>query len=87
MQGLKIYLSDPAIDIAFTASVSGKYEYGVYVQTLRLAVNPDQPFSQSVITYADADTSLSLQMDDADKNAWLVNVKPKLPPPARLQAP
>ncbi|MCC7038258.1 MAG: hypothetical protein IT560_13280 [Alphaproteobacteria bacterium] len=82
MQGLKAYLSDPAVDIAFTAHVSGRYAQGSYIETLRLAINPDQPFAASTINYADASKSEKLEMTENDKLAWTGGTKPKMAAPA-----
>lgn len=77
MQDLKAYLSDPAVDIAFTAYVSGSYASGKYAETLRLAINPERPFAESTITFVDAYNSTRIEMTDADKNAWMARHAPK----------
>ena len=81
MQGLKAYLSDPAIDIAFTAHVTGHYVQGSYVETLRLAVNPELPFARSTVTYGDSSKSETVEMTEDDKLAWAAAAKPKLAAP------
>lgn len=87
MQGLKAYLSDPAIDMAFTAEITGKYTQGSYVETLRLTVHPENPFDQSYLAYTDGLNRRVRQMEEADKNAWMAVSKPKLAPPAKLGSP
>ncbi len=87
MQGLKAYLSDPAVDIAFTAHVTGHYVQGSFVETLRLAVNPELPFASSTLTYGDSSKSETVEMTEDDKLAWAAGAKPKLAPPAKLPMP
>lgn len=87
MQALKAYLSDPGVDMSFTARVAGKYVGGSYIETLRLAVNPELPFELSTIEYADASKRETLRMTENDKMAWAAGAKPKIAPPARLTKP
>lgn len=87
MQDLKAYLSDPAIDISFSARVVGKYIEGSYIETLRLSVNPELPFELSSVEYADASKRETLRMTEGDKMAWAAATKPKMAPPARLPKP
>lgn len=81
LQGLKAYLSDPAVDLAFTAYVTGHYMQGGYVETLRLAVNPDLPFAESTVTYSDSSIRQTVGMTEDDKLAWAAGAKPKLAVP------
>lgn len=87
MQALKVYLSDPAVDMSFTARVAGKYVDGSYIETLRLAINPELPFELSTIEYADASKRETLRMTEGDKMAWAAATKPKMAAPARLTKP
>ena len=89
MQALKAYLSDPAIDIAFTVLVMDGYSHGQYVETLAMSVNPEQPFGTSTVTYhSHRGGRTMVGMTAEDKNAWAaVFKKPKLSMPGAGQTP
>jgi hypothetical protein len=74
---LKAYLSDPAVDMAFTMRYSADHTKGVYRETLRLVLLPEEPFAKSRIGYDLPSGSAELQMTDADKNAWMARHAPK----------
>lgn len=86
MQGLKAYLSDPAVDIAFSAHVWSRYVAGNYTETLQLSLHPDQPFAASTINYDDGARNEKLEMTESDKRAWMGGAKPKIAAPM-LKAP